>query len=93
MSGGARGFHAGGNAGSGIPYVIPNSVRHPMRDLVRHMWPGIPCGMHCGVRAPASDHDFSAGLTAGSGPLSSVASLIEGPHPDEVTAPGLNPVL
>ena len=66
MSGGARGFHAGGNAGSGIPYVIPNSVRHPMRDHLRHMWPGIPCGMHCGVRAPASDHDFSAGLTAGS---------------------------
>ena len=52
MPGGARGFHAGGNAGSGIPYVIPNSVRHPMRDHLRHMWPGIHAGCTAGSGPP-----------------------------------------
>ena len=59
-------FHSGFNPGSGIPYVIPNSVRHPMRDHLCRTGPEIPCRMHCGVRVPAHDHDFSAGPTAGS---------------------------
>ena len=37
-------FHAGGKAGSWIPYVIPNSVRHPMRDHLR-----ATCFIRCGT--------------------------------------------
>ena len=53
----------GQRAGSVAPYVIPTSVRDPLRDHGRRAGPGISCWMQCGVREHVRDPDFSAGPT------------------------------
>ena len=62
-------FHAGGKAGSWIPYVIPNSVRHPMRDHLR-----ATCFIRCGTPP-------YLGSEVNGGPLGGVPPSLDIPAP------------
>ena len=85
---GCTSLDPGSRTGSGPTRGIPFGARGVVRDLEGQ------AGLHAvsrtsyGLRSSMWDS-----MRDPSHALSSVASLIEGPHPDEVTAPGLNPVL